>query len=205
MTKESETETPTKTRLTEAQWLVASTLWERGEVTLRDLSEKFGTSEAALSQGFKRRGIIRGSKAHAAYKEIESKVRAEKEKLIEEIFEFKKRYVKYGDFLARLALTELETAKTKDELDKLTTRAKMETIYSATKVYTKIRNDLFHLYDLYNPDNKPTDDLEFNIGIYDEKELEKLREAQELMAKEFSKDEKEEGVGFPSFEIDEEE
>lgn len=195
MEKEEEKETPSK-RLTEAQWLVASSLWERGEVTLRELAEKFDVSEAALSQGFKRRDIKRGSKAHLAHKEIEAKTREEKSKLIEEIFEFKKRFLKHGDYLMGLAMREIKNADEKNELDKLQVRQKIENVFAATKVYKTIRNETFHLYGLYDENNGLQDNqLEFNIGVYSEKELETLREAQEMYAKQFDSDNDESGDG----------
>lgn len=174
------TETPK--RLTEAQWIVVSSLWELGEVTLRDLSEQFGISEAALSQGLKRRGIKRGSKAHLASKELEARIKEEKGKMVEEIFTFKKKFLKYGDFLMTLTMNEITEAKKAG--DKLITRkTEIDTIIAATKVYKTIRNDMFHLYDLYNPEVKTEEQEEFNIGVYSEKELDDLREAQELLTK----------------------
>lgn len=173
-------------RLKESEWLVVSSLWERGESTLRELSETFKVSEAALSQGLKRRGIKRGSKAHVALKEIEQKSREEKEKLIEDIYNFKKKFLKYGDFLMTLTMTELTEAKKGGKI--ATAKPQLETIYAATKVYKTVRNDMFHLYDLYNPDNQPQENLDFNIGVYSDKDIEAMREAQELLAKQMEKD-----------------
>ena len=183
---ESEKEdTPTK-RLKESEWIVIGTLWEMGEVTLKDLSAKFGVSEAALSQGLKRRGIKRGAKAHLANKEIEAKIKDERTKLVEEIFLFKKKFVRYGDVLMTLAMNEITEAK-KAGKKIATKKPELEAIFSATKIYKTIRNDMFHLYDLYNKDAAPNDDLEFNIGVYSEDELKELRKAQELYASEFER------------------
>jgi hypothetical protein len=181
----------TPKRLKESEWVVISSLWERGEVTLKELSEKFKVSEAALSQGLKRRGIKRGAKAHLAYKETEVKIKEEKEKMVEEIFHFKKKFLRYGDFLMTLAMSEISEAK-KEGKALFTKKPELDTIFAATKIYKTIRNDMFHLYDLYNPDSAPADNLEFNIGVYSEKEIEELREAQEILAKEFPSGEEEE-------------
>lgn len=183
--KEDSIETPSK-RLKESEWIVISSLWEMGEVTLKDLSEKFGISEAALSQGLKRRGIKRGAKAHTVYKEIEAKSKEEREKLVEEIYLFKKKFLRYGDFLMTLTMNKIMEAK-KDEKSIASCKPEIDAIFAATKVYKTIRNDMFHLYDLYNPDAQPDDTLEFNIGVYSEKELDNLREAQELYTQEFGK------------------
>lgn len=171
-------------RLKESEWLVISSLWEMGEVTLKDLSAKFGVSEAALSQGLKRKGIKRGAKAHLAHKEVEHKIKQEREKLVEEIFHFKKKFVRYGDFLMTLTMNEITEAK-KAGKTLASKKPEIEAIFSATKVYKTIRNDMFHLYDLYNPDSQPDSDLEFNIGVYTEDELKTLREAQETYAREY--------------------
>jgi hypothetical protein len=182
--KEELSETSSK-RLKESEWIVISSLWERGEVNLKDLSEKFGISEAALSQGLKRRGIKKGSKAHIAYKEIEAKSKEEREKLIEDIYKFKKRFIQYGDFLMNMAMNAITEAK-KDKKPLITTKPDLDAIFAATKIYKTVRNDMFHLYDLYNPDTAPNEELEFNIGVYSQEELEDLKEAQELYAKEWN-------------------
>ena len=186
-----EEEITSSKRLKESEWIVVSSLWERGEVTLKELSEKFGISEAALSQGFKRRGIKRGSKAHIAYKEIEAKHREEKEKLIEDIYNFKKKFLKYGDFLMTLTMNQITEAK-KTGKSIASCKPEIDAIFSATKVYKTVRNDMFHLYDLYNPDSQPEENLDFNIGVYSQKELDDLKEAQDLYATEFGSDEDEE-------------
>lgn len=183
MTTETET-SDTPKRLKESEWIVVSHLWEMGDVTLKELSEKFGISEAALSQGLKRRGIKRGSKAHIAHKEVEAKAKEERAKLIEEIYSFKKKFIRYGDFLMTLTINEITDAR-KEGKKLATKKSELEAIYSATKTYKTIRNDMFHLYDLYNPESQPDEELEFNIGVYSEKELEDLKKAQELLNKDF--------------------
>lgn len=196
MEEEDKTETPK--RLTESQWIVVSSLWELGEVTLKDLSFKFGISEAALSQGLKRRGIKRGAKAHLASKEIELRIKEEKEKMVEEIFNFKKRFLKYGDFLMTLTMNELTDAK-KSGGKLFSKKTEIDTIFAATKVYKTIRNDMFHLYDLYNQEHNGDEQEEFNFGVYSEKEIEQLREAQELLDKEMAAGNLE---GLEPFDID---
>lgn len=182
-------DSPTK-RLKESQWIVISALWEAGDITLKELSEKFGISEAALSQGLKRRGIKRGAKAHLMHKETEAKIKEEREKLVEEIFLFKKKFLRYGDFLMTLTMNEITEAK-KAGGTVASKKPELEAIFSATKVFKTIRNDMFHLYDLYNPDSTPQNDLDFNIGVYSEEEIKNLREAQDLYAKNFGKENEE--------------
>jgi hypothetical protein len=180
MSEEKLTTEPTK-RLKESEWIVISALWERGETTLKELSEKFKISEAALSQGLKRRGIKRGAKAHHIAKEVAAKADEEAAKMVEEIYNFKKRFLRYGDFLMTSTMNQIMEAK-KEGKKLATVRQEVETIIAATKVYKTIRNDMYHLYDLYNPDNKPDENLNFNIGVYSEADILALREAQRISA-----------------------
>jgi len=173
-------EKTTPKRLKESEWIVAVTLWERGEVTLKELSEKFGVSEAAISQGLKRRNAKRGSKAHTVGKAISDKVADEKEKLVEEIFEFKKRFIKYGNLLAQLTIAEITEAKSKAE-PLVARKGNLEVINIATKNLKNIRSDLYHLYDLNDPDNKPDEIMDFNIGVYTQEDLENIHEANQIL------------------------
>lgn len=185
MEKETDTETGTFRKLKESEWIVIGSLWEAGDVTLKELREKFNVTEAALSQGLKRRGMKRGAKAHLASKEVEEKAKEEREKLVEEIFHFKKKFIRYGDFLMTLAMNEITEAK-KSGSTIASKKPELEAIFSATKVYKTVRNDMFHLYDLYNTEQAPNEDLEFNIGVYTDNDLKALREAQEIYAREFN-------------------
>lgn len=63
MEMEPEEKAEESKRLTIAEWEEIKTLWELGEVTLADLSDRFGISISAVSQGLKRRGATRGSRA----------------------------------------------------------------------------------------------------------------------------------------------
>lgn len=173
---------PEKIRLKESDWALAVSLWERGEVTLRELSERFGVTEAALSQGLKRRGAKRGSKAHLIHKEVEKTLSDERKKMIEEVYTFKKKYIRYGDFLMTLTMNLITEAK-KDDKKLFNIKNEIETIIAATKVYKTIRNDMFHLYDLYNNEHTDDEQLDFNIGVYTEADIQALRESQEQMAR----------------------
>lgn len=167
-------------RLKESEWIIVSSLWESGEVNLKELSERFCISESALSQGLKRRGIKRGAKAHISYKEIEKKTKEEKEKLIEDIFNFKKKFLRIGEQLMTMTMDLLADAESKKE-SLLSKKGEIDTIISATKVYKTVRNDMYHLYDLYDKENKPMEELDFNIGVYSQDDIDALRESQRII------------------------
>lgn len=192
MSEETEIKIPeveTSKRLKDSDWIVIVSLWERGEVTLADLSDKFGVTVAALSQGLRRRGAVRGKNAHASIKKVQEKIDQEKDKLIEDIYNFKKRFLKYGDVLMNLAMSEITEAK-KASIPLSTRKGNLEAIASATKVFKAIRHDMYHLYDLYDDNKTENDNFNFNVGVYTEDDIEALREAQKYL--DFSTEEKEE-------------
>lgn len=169
-------------RLKESDWIVIVALWERGEVTLSELSDRFGISKPALSQGLKRRKAVRGSKAHIATKKIQEKVEAEKEKLVEDIYNFKKRFIGYGNFLADTAMTIVKEAKAPGGGGLANARGELASIFEATKTFTKIRDDMYHLYGMYDTENNKEEDMNFNVGVYSQQDIDDLRKAQEVFA-----------------------
>ena len=175
------TEPTVSKRLKESDWLVIVALWERGEVTLSELSTKFSISKAALSQGLKRRGAVRGSKAHVATKKIQEKIESEKEKLIEDIYNFKKRFIGYGSYLSEMAVTTIREAAMPGGKGVANVRGELVSIFEATKTVSKIRDDLYHLYDMYDKDNSHQENFDFNIGVYSSDDIDDLRKAQEFL------------------------
>lgn len=182
MTDETENKTTVDTskRLKESDWIVIVSLWERGETTLSELALKFGISAAALSQGLKRRGAVRGSKAHISEKKIQQKIEDEKEKLIEDIYNFKKRYIKYGDLIMNLTISEITECK-KRSAPLRTVQPDLHALNTAAKNLKSIRHDLFHLYDMYDKETSIEEDFKFDIGVYTEQDIEALREAQKVL------------------------
>jgi hypothetical protein len=180
MSEETETSVEVTKRLKESDWIVIVALWERGEVTLSELSDRFTISKAGLSQGLKRRGAVRGSKAHIATKKIQEKIESEKEKLVEDIYNFKKRHIGYGNYLADMAVETVRAAKSPGGVGLANCRGDLASIVEAVKVIDKVRDNLYHLYDLYNKENVPSENMDFNIGVYSEKDVDALREAQKF-------------------------
>jgi hypothetical protein len=62
------------TRLTPTQWAEVEALWQTGEVTLAELSERFGASERALQHHFKKAGIAKGETAAALAAAVKAEI-----------------------------------------------------------------------------------------------------------------------------------
>jgi AraC-like DNA-binding protein len=62
------------TRLAPKQWAEVEALWQTGDVTLAELSERFGASERALQHHFKKAGITKGEKAAALAAAVKAEI-----------------------------------------------------------------------------------------------------------------------------------
>lgn len=61
------------TRLNPSKWAEVDALWELGDVTLPELSDRFDVSTRALQAHFEKNGVVKGSKA----RELAIEIRAE--------------------------------------------------------------------------------------------------------------------------------
>lgn len=93
-------------KLSPKEWTEIEELWASGEVTLADLSDKFGMNASYLSQALAKRGIEKGSKADL-YKEkyaekIEEELVSDAARNIERIKETKDEHYQYSRTIAKL-------------------------------------------------------------------------------------------------------
>lgn len=101
-------------RLKPAEWAEAKALWESGEFTLTQISEKIGSSREHLSRKFKSEGIEKGSKSKAIEAEVESSVIDEitsgAKLLPQRVAETKERHYKYSVALSKMSMQTLVAA-----------------------------------------------------------------------------------------------
>jgi hypothetical protein len=110
-------------RLTPAQWDEARSLYELGDVTMQDLSSKFGISVSAISQKFKTDKVERGSRRkEVAEKATEKAVEKTAEEILsfgqrrkQRIEETKERIYRTSDMIHKLADREMVEANKKGE------------------------------------------------------------------------------------------
>jgi DNA-binding transcriptional regulator GbsR (MarR family) len=112
-----------KKGMTEAEWAEAGALWELGEVTLGELSTRFGISRQGMSQGLKKRGVVKNSKARELATVVRSTVVAAVTDQASEtagkfarqrsarIDETKEQHYKWMEVLGRLVMNEFFEAK----------------------------------------------------------------------------------------------
>lgn len=166
-------------KLTPLEWEEAVALWKSGSVTLVDLSARFGISKNALSDGFKKRGARKGEKAAEYAKKTEDSLKSEVALRAEEIKQFRKKYQGFGDFIMTLTMVELKRMAEERPRTPETQKRYMSSLKMGSDIYAKIRDQKFHLYDLYNVAEEDEDLPELAVATYTDEQLAAIRRMQE--------------------------
>lgn len=166
-------------KLTDLEWAEAVILWESGSVTLDDLVEKFGISRTALHEGFKKRGAVKGARAKEYAKRTEDALKSESALRAEEVKKFRDKFHGFGDFLMNVTMMEIRNMVAESPRTPETQRKIMAHLKAATDIYSKIRDQKFHLYDLYREVEEGEDIPEIAVAQYSPEQLEKIRKDQE--------------------------
>lgn len=105
---ETSKESSSKSRITPAQWSEAKALWESGEFTLTQISEKVGVTREHLSRRFKKEGIEKGVKkietTAAAAEAVESELSRLAKILPARIAETKEQHYQWASNIGKLAM-----------------------------------------------------------------------------------------------------
>lgn len=177
MTEESP-ETPSTgsyRRLTPAEWEQVVVLWESGSVTLQDLSDRFGITKAALHDGLKKRGAVKGSRAKEFARHTEESLKTEAQRRAESIKSFRGEYQKYGDFIMKAAVIELKNLLEETPRSPETKRRIFTCIKYVAEIYNIVRDNKFHLHDLYNVQEEVDDLPEIAVTQYSNEEIEAIK------------------------------
>lgn len=119
MTEESKAPVPakktaTRRKFTAKQWSEAKALWETGEFTLSQISERVKCSREHLSRKFKKEGIKKGSKSveagEAASEAVESEISKAARILPMRINETKEEHYVWGQSLGKLTMQTISRA-----------------------------------------------------------------------------------------------
>jgi hypothetical protein len=174
--------TAPKKHLTPQEWEQIVILWESGTVTQQDLSDRFGISKPAISEGLNRRGASKGRRSKEFAKVTEDALKGEALRIAQEIGDFKKKYHTYGDFIMQSAIIELQALRAKPRAER--TKEENARVFSAIKytaeVYANVRDNKFHLYDLYNDNDQEGELPDIGVTEYSAEELEAIQNKTEI-------------------------
>ncbi|MCG5512848.1 hypothetical protein [Ectothiorhodospira shaposhnikovii] len=148
-------------RLGEADWIEAATLWESGNYTLEDLSNRFGISKEALSKGFKKRGSEKGAKSKEYAEKVKAAIgrAAEEEALIhaQRVMETREKSYEWIMALTKMAMSEAVSAA-KARVPIATKLDNLKAIEKAMNVVSTGSNELFRVLNI-KPDDIGDDQL----------------------------------------------
>ena len=171
-------------RLSPVQWEEIKTLWELGEVTLSELSDRYGISNSALSQGLKHRGATRGSRAKELAKVVEKKAAeavaeipfsATKQQRIEQT---KRQHYEWSEFIGkatmgRLALAQRESRPFSSEMHNL------KALRVAAVTVGDVLKQRYHILDVENQVEEGALPILEIVGMDDDR-IKAIRETQDL-------------------------
>lgn len=172
---------PAKKRLlTPKQWAEVEALWESGEVRYEDLVAKFGASISTFERHFKKKGVVKGSKAAVTKKRVEEQLAKasvdEATVTAARIKETKEHHYNMAAGLAKLAWNEVLEAR-KAAAPIATRINNLKAIDAAMSVIKKAREERFSVLGLDRPDAVDPDELpELIISELTDEQIKELRD-----------------------------
>lgn len=171
------------------EWAEAETLWESGNITLKELAERFGMVEETFSRHFARIGIKKGSKAALASEKVREEVSKsmldDATVLSNRIRETKEEHYKLSSLMVKLASNEILQAK-RDGMPYETKINNIKALDLAMNVIKKGREERWAVLGLDDPDNVNENDLpELFISEMTAAQIEEMQKRQEQATQEF--------------------
>lgn len=157
-------------RLSESEWQQAVELYELGKGTLDSLAELFGVSRVAINKGLKKRGAQKGVRAWEIAQDLNEKIKSSSSEKAQKIVKMKDDFDKVTSLL--LAKTVKELGKI-DDMPESTEKKKLMqlALKNSTDIVTKLRNEKYHLYDLYDEKIEEDKIPELAVTEYSQEEI----------------------------------
>lgn len=191
-------------RLTDAEWAQIVTKFELGTHTVSDLAKEYNCHYNAISRGLNKRGARKGCRANEIAEVTADAAKDARRARLDEIESMKGRYLKYNDFIARLAMQQIQKkiaagASIVDVKDEIRVLKDLATTIART------RDENYNLYGLYNDDVIDDELPELILTEYTPEELEAIQDRfEEEAAAALSRDTDADGAGKMPFEEDDE-
>lgn len=187
-------------KLTPAQWAEAEALWESGQVTLSDLSRKFGKAEETFSRHFSAAGVQKGAKkgehAEKVKEEVAKNIVDDAAVLATRIRETKEDHYKMAQAIGKLTWKEIVDAQ-REGRAVATSLPNLKALNQAMQVLKSVREERWAVLGLDNPDTEADNDLpDLVISELTAEQIEDMQRRQEDEAK---------GLGMADIDLDLEE
>lgn len=168
-------------RLTPRQWSEIETLWKSGEITLAELSQKYGKDKTTFINHFRKTGIKKGENkeeiARMAQKVAEEKAKTEAAILSDRIRRTKEEHYKYSEAIAKLTFKQVLEANNEGRQFR-TISQDVKALLLAAETLKKVREERWVTLgldkDVVDPDELP----ELVMSTMTEEQVEQLRNMQ---------------------------
>jgi len=171
--------------LTKRRWAEIAALWSIGEMTLRDLSEKFGVAPETISRKMKAMGVVKSEKAEEHAKQVRESVQqasADESKVLgDRIRETKNEHYRNARALSAAAMREVADAAKKKNL--ALAEPALKALERAAKVQDMTMRQRWTLLGLDKEDAQDDDLPDLTIRTMSDEEIEEVqRKAEEMSA-----------------------
>lgn len=135
---------PARTHIKESVWREIEILWESGEVTLKQLEERYGRPYDTFVAHFRKRGIKKGSRAEelrrVVKKHVEEEAQSEAAIIAERIRKTKEEHYKMSEAIAKLTFAELMKMR-KEEKRFRDCQQDIKTLLLAAEALKRVREE----------------------------------------------------------------
>lgn len=167
-----------KKQLSTTDWATIITLWERGESTLQEMEKTFGITRQAISQGLKKRGIVRGSRLPEVAKEIDDAAAEARAEKVKKAGLLQEQYAKYNDAIVKILMKRVvEGAQTPGGI--INAHPEIRALKDAVATLAKAREEQWTISQIEDYLSETEDLPDLNVGEYTPEEIEAIRQANE--------------------------
>ena len=181
-------QTTPKKRLSEKEWSEIVVLWELGEHSLQDLSDRYGITTGAISSGLNRRGAIHGRLAMEEAQKVAKGSQDDFAVMLQRAKDTKDFHYKSSSLIGQLAVKKVQQAE-RGDISYAQADDEIKVLLNASKVNAEARKERFAVLGLDKDDLVLEDLPELTIQEMSSFEVEQIRAEQDRRAKDGGIDE----------------
>jgi len=164
--------------LEQEKWFQLRHLWEIGDSTLAELSNKFGVRVDTIQKRLKKEGSVKGSRAHEAIKNAseasEEELARQAVEVVKRIHETKNNHYVWNEAIGKMVMAELVEAKQLKQSVSMKD-ANLGALAKAAKTLEIIRKERYALLGLDKEDGDPEDMDELIISELDDEMIKRMQ------------------------------
>lgn len=163
------------------KWAEIAAIWELGDATLQELSDKYGITRQGISRKMKELGIVRGSKSSQqlarVHEEVVKATGQDAKVIAQRMVDTKEDHYNHSNMLGKLAMNELALAKSEGRA-LATAEPNLKAIQRAMQVVKMVREEKWVVLGLDQIEHEDEDLPELVIREMTQEEVRAIRDAQ---------------------------